>query len=96
MERKFNVGDKVQHFKRTLTDLTQPGIDPNLYLYEIVEFAIDANNLETIVIYKALYKDKNGEYVTWARPWFDFMEPVNKQNYPNCKQEYRFELYEEK
>lgn len=94
MERNFKVGDKIKHFKRELTDFSQPDIDPNLYLYEIVNLAVDANTLETLVIYKALYKNKDGEYVTWARPWFEFMEPVNKVAYPNCKQEYRFELCE--
>lgn len=94
MGREFKVGDKVKHFKRELTDFNQPDIDPNLYLYEIICFAVDADTLETIVVYKALYKNKDGEYITWARTWEEFMEPVNKEVYPDCKQEYRFELCE--
>lgn len=36
MERKFNKGDIVQHFKREKMTKEQLKEEPNLYLYEII------------------------------------------------------------
>ena len=36
MERKFNKGDIVQHFKREKMTEEQLKEEPNLYLYEII------------------------------------------------------------
>lgn len=44
LDRKFNIGDKVRHFK---------GKD-----YQIICFALDSETLEDVVVYKALYCDK--------------------------------------
>ena len=51
-----------------------------------LEFIDDTHlHLEELVIYE--HKDK-----IWARSLKMFISKVDKQKYPNCKQEYRFEL----
>lgn len=95
MKRNFEVGDKVQSYMRTLTDFSDNSIDKNLYLYEIMAFATDTTSYEMVVVYKALYKDAYGNYRVWTMPYSDFMDETNKSAFPDCKQEYKFELYQE-
>ncbi|MBQ2953847.1 MAG: DUF1653 domain-containing protein [Clostridia bacterium] len=42
------------------------------------------------VVYRQLY----GEGGLWVRPLEMFLEPVDRAKYPDCLQEYRFELVE--
>ena len=58
------------------------------YLLELV-----ANDSETgapFVIYRKLYGDGG----LWLRPLEMFLSKVEKEKYPDCPQEYRFELQE--
>ena len=52
-------------------------------LYIVEDIAINSENEEKMVIYRALYGDRE----LWARPYDSFIEEVNKNN-----QKYRFEL----
>lgn len=54
-------------------------------LVKVLMIATDSEKLEELVIYE--HKDK-----IWARPLKMFMSKVDKEKYPNCKQENRFEL----
>lgn len=84
-ERNFQIGDIVQHFKReTLT----PTDDSNKYLYIIRGFANHTETGEMLVIYQGLYSP----FDTYARPYNMFNSKVDKEKYPNIKQEYRFEI----
>ena len=58
----------------------------NYYLVENV--AIHSETRETYVVYRALYGD-NGLYI---RPYDMFTSKVDKEKYPDVKQEWRFEL----
>ena len=92
MKNRLEVGDVVQHFKRET--LTQPA---NLYLYKILAIAEHTESHEMLVVYQALYQDENLG-VNWgyyARPYEMFMGEVDKKKYPNIKQRYRFEKFEE-
>ncbi len=85
MERQFNVGDIVRHFKRELvTD------NSSKYIYRIIAFAIHSENNEHLVIYQSLYPP----YITCARPYEMFISKVDTDKYPYIKQRYRFEKIE--
>lgn len=77
-ERKAEIlnhkGKMVRHFK-----------DKN---YLILDFAIDSETEETLVIYKALY----GDCKVYARNLDMFASEVDKNKYPNEDQKWRFEL----
>lgn len=53
---------------------------------EILEIAKDSETLEDVVVYKHL--DTNE---LWVRPLKMFLSKVDKNKYPDIKQEYRFE-----
>ena len=53
---------------------------------EILEIAKDSETLEDVVVYKHL-----GTNELWVRPLKMFLSKVDKNKYPNIKQEYRFE-----
>ena len=85
-DRAFRPGDRVQHFKRET-------VDPNgtQYLYQIVGVATHSESREPLMIYQALYDD----YRLYARPYDMFMSEVDREKYPDIKQQYRFEKVEE-
>ncbi len=77
-------GTLVQHFKREL--LTIEDQATSRYTYEILGVATHTETEEELVIYRALYGDKK----TYARPKDMFLSPVDREKYPEGKQEYRF------
>lgn len=82
MER-FKIGDIVKHFKRAYVDQNTAE-----YLYRILAFAQHTENGEKLVIYQALYPP----YKTCARPYDMFVSLVDREKYPDVKQQYRFEV----
>ena len=93
MERKFNKGDVVQHFKREKMTEDQLKEEPNLYLYEIVGTARHTEDNEELMVYKPLYKTECTNGVDFAvRPLKMFMSEVDNEKYPDIIQKYRFEL----
>ena len=92
MERKFNKGDIVQHFKREKMTAEQIKEEPNLYLYEIIGTARHTEDKEELMIYKPLYQTECTNGVDFAaRPLEMFMSEVDHEKYPDVKQTYRFE-----
>ena len=81
-ERDICVGDIVQHFKREWVSA-----DTSEYLYKVLAFAQHTENGEKLVIYQALY----APFKVCARPYAMFMSKVDREKYPDVKQEYRFE-----
>lgn len=57
-------------------------------LYKIVTIAEDTETGKEVVVYQALY----GEYKIYVRDLEMFMSLVDKEKYPNVKQEFRFKL----
>lgn len=58
------------------------------YLTEDVAF--DAETGGEYVIYRKLYGDGS----LWLRPKEEFLSSVDRSKYPDCPQEYRFQLQE--
>lgn len=55
-------------------------------IYQIKMLAKDSESKEEVVVYQAMYPP----YSVWVRGLKEFMEPVDREKYPQAKQEYRF------
>lgn len=76
-ELRMKPGDVVRHFKGKR--------------YEILCFAKDSETQEMLVVYRALY----GERDVWVRPKEMFFSEVDRRKYPDVVQTYRFERAED-
>lgn len=56
--------------------------------YLVVDVARHSETGEDYVVYRKLYGDGG----LWVRPLAMFLEPVDREKYPNAQQTYRFEL----
>ena len=57
--------------------------------YYLVEArAFDSETNEALVVYRKLYGDGS----LWVRPESMFLSEVDREKYPDCPQQYRFQL----
>ena len=82
IQRDICVGDIVQHFKREWVSAKT-----SEYLYKVLAFAQHTETGERLVIYQALYSP----FKVCARPYTMFMSEVDREKYPDIRQQYRFE-----
>lgn len=85
VDRDIRVGDIVRHFKREWVSA-----ETSEYLYKVLAFAEHTETGEKLVIYQGLY----APFKICARPYAMFMSEVDRQKYPDVKQQYRFEKME--
>ena len=71
--RKVKIKGYYKHFKGKI--------------YMVEDIAKDCETLEDIVVYRALYDNKQ----LWVRKYNDFISEVDHNKYPDVKQKYRFE-----
>lgn len=57
-------------------------------LYLVEDVVLHSETKEKLVLYRALY----GKGLRYVRPYEMFASKVDKEKYPNVKQEYRFQL----
>ena len=92
---EFKADDIVMHFKKE----KDTSGDPMAYVYKIISLnARDTTNYERQVIYEALYNSADGAVKIgdhFVRPYDEFMDEVNHEKYPDIKQKYRFEIFQE-
>ena len=60
-------------------------------LYLVLDVAHHSETGEQYVVYKALY----GDCKTYVRPYLMFASGVDREKYPDVKQEFRFQLVED-
>ena len=82
IQRDICVGDIVQHFK-----MEWVSAETSEYLYKVLAFAQHTETGERLVIYQALYSP----FKVCARPYTMFMSEVDREKYPDIRQQYRFE-----
>lgn len=56
--------------------------------YKIITIGYDCETNKKLVVYQVLY----GEGKVWVRDYDMFISKVDKEKYPECSQEYSFEL----
>lgn len=56
-------------------------------IYQIRELAKESETEEDMVIYQGMYPP----FQVWVRPLSMFLDRVDKDKYPDCRQQYRFE-----
>ena len=85
MDNRFSPGDIVCHFKRETLSAEEK--NKNVYMYEIIGVAVHTETREEMMVYRALYGDKE----MFTRPLEMFLGEVDREKYPDIKQRYRFE-----
>ena len=86
--RDLREGDVVKHFKRETLSPEELRYNPTMYMYKIISMNVKHTETgEALVVYQALY----GDGQVYVRPKEMFLSKVDKEKYPDIKQEYRLE-----
>lgn len=84
---RFQPGQIIRHFKRDFINPIEMG--NNKYLYKVLAIAKHTETGEPMLIYQGLY----APFEVYARPLEMAESLVDKEKYPEAKQEYRLEVY---
>lgn len=88
VESKFKPGQLLRHFKRDF--ISEEERKQNKYLYQVIGIAIHSETKEPMLIYQGLY----APFEMYARPLAMAEEKTDKVKYPEAKQEYRLQIWE--
>ena len=83
----FKQGDIIRHFKRDF--LSEEEKKTNRYLYEVVGIGHHTEQSQMFLVYKALHYP----FAMYCRPLTMALGFVDKEKYPNAKQTFRLEVY---
>ena len=61
------------------------------HLYKVLHIVKDSETLKDVIV----YQDLSDSTKIWVRDYDMFISKVDKEKYPEVKQEYRFELVDE-
>lgn len=86
---RIKPGMIIQHFKGEDLDRSTGN---TCYLYKVIGSALHTETQEELIVYEALYPP----FAMFARPISMMNSLVDKNRYPDIKQEYRFEEYKER
>lgn len=83
MNREIKIGGKYHHFKG--------------FIAKVIAVAKHTETGETLVVYECNGKAANSSHEDgiYARPIDMFLSKIDREKYPDIRQEYRFELIEE-
>lgn len=84
----FKPGQIIRHFKRDF--LSEEEKKTNKYLYKVIGTSMHTENLELLLVYEALYPP----FTMYCRPLTMALGFVDKEKYPDAKQQFRLELYD--
>lgn len=84
-ERRIKPGDIVRHFK--WHNYTEEEREHNRGIYQVIAIATHTETREELMIYRSLY-----DTFVYARPLEMFMSEVDREKYPDAKQQYRMEV----
>lgn len=87
----LKAGDYVAHFKRDLLPIEERQ-NSMKFLYMVVDIATDVEDGKDVVVYRALYPDAEGKFKMFVRSMKEFYDSVDKDKYPEAKQERRFQI----
>lgn len=85
LDNRVNQQEEIRHLKEEMIGQTYRHFKGNNYV--VIDLAVHSESAEPLVIYKSA---GDNDY-TWARPLAMFLSPVDKDKYPDIKQELRFE-----
>lgn len=94
-KERLKIGDIVRSFKREIFDEKDyKEFEKNFYLYKIIGIAEDTQKEKTMIVYEALFTDipaKIYKGKIFTETLSSFISKVDKEEYPNVRQTYKYE-----
>ena len=92
-ERRYDIkaGDIVVSFKRELLEKDILIARPFKHIYRVIGEGFDTENQISVVIYQPLDPTDSRDFGFFVRPKTMFYDRVDRQKYPDVKQEYRLQ-----
>ena len=85
MDNKIRVQETANFYKETMAGKRYRHFKGGIYI--VTDIAVHSETEKIMVVYKSF----NEPNFTWVRPLSMFISEVDKEKYPDIKQEMRFE-----